>query len=96
MRLGELTPEFFEAFLNARDLNSRSRYWWLSHVSVFYQWALLHEVYARNPIAKLQRPKVRRLLPFGEGPMPTLRCGFVCSRGGSSRFGLGAAAERFV
>lgn len=62
-RLAELTPELFEAFLDARQLSHRSRYCWLSHVSVFYQWAVLHEIYSRNPIAKLQRPKLRRLLP---------------------------------
>src|SRR5687768_152887 len=63
VRLAELTPERFEAFLDARDLTDRTTYCWLSHVSVFYQWAVLHEIYPRNPIAKLQRPKMRRLLP---------------------------------
>ena len=52
-----------DAFLDARQLNHRTQYCWLSHLSMFYQWAVMHDIFDRNPIAKMQRPKMSRLLP---------------------------------
>ena len=61
--LTDVTAEQIQAFLDARHLNARTRYCWLSHLSMFYSWAVANEWVMRNPVAKLQRPKLRRLVP---------------------------------
>lgn len=61
--IDEITGEDIERFLDARDIQPRTRYCWLSHVSCFYQWAQRNERLISNPAARLQRPKLRRLVP---------------------------------
>jgi len=61
--LSSVTSEEIQAFLDTRQLGARTRYCWLSHLSTFYVWAVANEWYTRNPVAKLQRPKLRRLVP---------------------------------
>lgn len=61
--LDVVTSEEIQAFLDRRDLNARSRYGWLSHLSMFFEWATANEHVERNPTARLTRPKMRRLVP---------------------------------
>lgn len=61
--LASVTAEEIQAFLDTRQLSSRTRYCWLSHLSLFFTWAVANEWLMCNPVAKLQRPKLRRLIP---------------------------------
>jgi integrase/recombinase XerD len=61
--LTAVSAEEVQRFLDGRELTSRSRYCWLSHLSMFFQWAVANEQVDANPVAKLQRPKLRRLVP---------------------------------
>lgn len=59
----DITTEEVEAFLDRRDLSTRTRYCWISHLALFYVWAVANERLERNPVARLQRPKLGRLVP---------------------------------
>ena len=59
----DVTTEEVESFLDRRGLSTRTRYCWISHLGAFYQWAVAHERLDRNPVARLQRPKLGRLVP---------------------------------
>lgn len=61
--LSTVSAEEIQAFLDTRDLGPRTRYCWLSHLSTFFVWAVANEWMMANPIARLQRPKLRRLVP---------------------------------
>lgn len=61
--LHAVTSEEIQAFLDRRELGARARYGWLSHLSMFFSWAVAHERLERNPATRLQRPKLRRLIP---------------------------------
>lgn len=58
-----LNTEAIEWFLDQRGLSPRTRYCWLSHLNAFYVWAMASDYCERNPVAKLQRPKLGRLVP---------------------------------
>lgn len=57
------TREDIEKFLDARDIGSRTRYSWLSHLHGFYEWAIRDEVGTDDPTTRIIRPKMRRALP---------------------------------
>lgn len=57
------TTDEIEQFLDARRLSSRTRYCWISHLGKFYEFAVANERIARSPMARLQRPKLGRLVP---------------------------------
>ena len=59
----DVTTEEVEWFLDRRGLSTRTRYCWISHLSAYYVWAVGHDRVARNPVARLQRPKLGRLVP---------------------------------
>lgn len=52
-----------ERFLRGRKLGSRSRYWWLSTLSNFYCWAIDVELTTTNPVRRIPRPRMKRLVP---------------------------------
>jgi site-specific recombinase XerD len=52
-----------EQFLDARQIGSRTRYAWLSHLSSFYDWAIRDDLLMTNPTLRIIRPKMRRALP---------------------------------
>lgn len=58
-----VSTEEIEGFLDRRHLGNRTRYCWISHLGKFYEWAVVNEKMAKNPIARLQRPKMGRLVP---------------------------------
>lgn len=59
----EVEREDVERFLDGRSLSARSRHSWLSHLHCFYQWAIDNELTAKDPAARIPRPKIRRTLP---------------------------------
>ena len=61
--LATVSSEEIQAFLDTRQLSARTRYCWLSHLSLFFAWAVANEWLVQNPVARLQRPKLRRLIP---------------------------------
>jgi site-specific recombinase XerD len=61
--LFDLGADDVETFLDKRALGPVTRTNWLSHLGSFYGWAVVHEHTARNPIARLTRPRLRRKLP---------------------------------
>lgn len=52
-----------ERFLDSRELNAKSTYDWLSHLSSFYRWAIDHGHASSDPTARVPRPRLRRQLP---------------------------------
>ena len=58
-----------EAFLDGRrtkdgrKLNSRTRYYWVAILHVFYGWAMAEELTETDPTGRIVRPKQRRVLP---------------------------------
>lgn len=61
--LDAVTAEEVQQFLDRRGVGSRARYGWLSHLGCFYRWAVANERVQRDPVARLVRPKLRRLVP---------------------------------
>lgn len=59
----DATTEDLERFLDGRDHQARSRYRWLSELHRFYQWALTHDLTDTDPTARIDRPRLARLLP---------------------------------
>lgn len=59
----QVTQEDIEAFLGQRAIGPRSRYVWLSHLHVFYRWAIDQELTDKDPTVKIPRPRLRRSLP---------------------------------
>lgn len=59
----ELTSGDIDAWLDARHLANRSRVAYLSHIGVFFSWLNSEGLRADNPAAKIQRPRLPRLLP---------------------------------
>lgn len=67
-RLLDLRPDEIEQFLDqriwrGRHLGSRTRYKWLSTISTFFQWAMREDLIGADPTVKIERPRLRRLLP---------------------------------
>lgn len=67
--LGDVTGGDVERFLASRsghggaDIVARTRYVWLSNLGCFYRWAIRKELLERDPTARLDRPRLPRLLP---------------------------------
>lgn len=66
--LAAATPDDIDRFLDGRvwagkPLAARTRYGWVSHLGCFYQWAVDHDLLERNPTLRVERPRLRRLLP---------------------------------
>lgn len=61
--LEDVTRGDIEAWLDSRDLSARSRYADISHVSAFFQWAILEELTDTDPTARIERPKLPQGLP---------------------------------
>ena len=52
-----------EQLLDARQIGSRTRYSWLSHIHSFYVWAIREDLTLTDPTSRIVRPKMRRALP---------------------------------
>lgn len=52
-----------ETFLDGRNIGSRTRYCWLSHLHAFYVWATNEGLCSLDPTARIIRPRMRRSLP---------------------------------
>lgn len=53
-----------ERFLDGRKLgSSRTRYGWISHLHTFYEWAISEDLAETDPTGRIDRPKLRQLLP---------------------------------
>ena len=61
--LDAVTPDAVDAFLQTRNLSSRSRYWWLSAIHTFYRWAIRHGHATRDPTELIDRPRLAQTLP---------------------------------
>lgn len=66
--LSTATQADVEAFLASRRIAgraicARTRYVWLSHISCFYQWGVRRDHFPADPTAKIDRPRLARLLP---------------------------------
>lgn len=57
-----------EAWLDARPLGARARYTAISHLSMFYRWAIREEYATVDPTTAVERPRLPRRLPR---PVPT-------------------------
>lgn len=61
--------EQIESFLDqrktreGRKLNSRTRYYWITHLHNFYAWGINEELIGSDPTRSIVRPKQRRVLP---------------------------------
>lgn len=66
--LFDLDSEAIERFLDARPgrrgrLDARTRSCWVSHLHLFYEWAIAFGHTTVDPTARMIRPKLRRRLP---------------------------------
>lgn len=52
-----------DQWLDTRPLAARSRYSSISHLSMFYRWAIREELVDGDPTAAIERPKLPRRLP---------------------------------
>jgi integrase/recombinase XerD len=52
-----------DAWLDDRPLAARARYTAISHLSMFYRWAIREELAAADPTMAVERPKLPRRLP---------------------------------
>jgi integrase len=76
--------EDIEAFLDGRNLGTKARYGWVSHLHQFYEWAIDFGLLASDPTRQVVRPKQRqgkpRPIPTGDLVTalqmadPTMRC----------------------
>lgn len=57
------TTQQVERFLDSRGLEGRTRYCWISHLHCFYRWAIDHGHATQDPTARIERPRLRRLMP---------------------------------
>ena len=83
-RVAGVTTEQIATYLDELDIGPRTRYTWVSHLGCFYKLAVAQDHLAKNPIAKIMRPKMGRLLPkptprdevdlaLAKAPTPILR-----------------------
>jgi site-specific recombinase XerC len=61
--VGQATTAMIEAFLDERDLSARTRYCWISHLHLFYRWAIIEGHLEVDPTERIIRPRMPRLLP---------------------------------
>lgn len=59
----DATSEELRTWLDRHKLNAKTRYSYISHLAMFWRWALAEERVTRNPTLRLTRPKLRRSLP---------------------------------
>lgn len=66
----DATPNDIEIFLDGRKarehdgpIDTRTRYGWISHLHMFYAWAVTNELLAVDPTVKIERPKLHKRLP---------------------------------
>jgi site-specific recombinase XerD len=59
----DATTEDVEALLDTRNIGSRARYCFISHLHCFYAWAIDHGHATSDPTARVERPKLRPNLP---------------------------------
>lgn len=56
-------PDDFAAWLDSCKIGDRARYAYISHVHSFYRWAIRHRLTLEDPTERVDRPRMRRLLP---------------------------------
>lgn len=61
--LSTATSRDIERFLAGRSIGVRTRYTWLSHLSCFYRWGVRRDYFTSDPTARIDRPRLPRLLP---------------------------------
>jgi len=61
--LADATTTDVERFLDGRSICVRTRYTWLSHLSCFYRWGMRRDHFTADPTARIDRPRLPRLLP---------------------------------
>jgi len=59
----DCTREQVEDWLDGRELSSKSRAVWLSHLGCFFRWAQGEGLLSSDPTARIRPPKLRRRLP---------------------------------
>lgn len=59
----ELSAADVELFLDSRRGSPKTRHNWISHLHVFYAWAVRERITSFDPTAEIVRPKLRRALP---------------------------------
>lgn len=72
------TSEQIEAFLDSRPIGPRTRYSYISHFHVFYEWCMKHGHRPDDPTLDIVRPRLRRLVPR---PAPTTELARALSQG---------------
>ncbi|MEZ5165723.1 MAG: tyrosine-type recombinase/integrase [Acidimicrobiales bacterium] len=56
-------PVDVEVFLDGRSISPRTRYDWVSHLHMIFDWGVRHGLADHDPTVRVHRPKVDRLLP---------------------------------
>lgn len=64
----EVTHDDIERWLDARNIQPRTRSAYISYLWSFYHWAIFADLIDRNPTDRVARPKLPHLLPR---PIPT-------------------------
>jgi len=59
----DATREQIEDWLDQRGLAPKSRAVWISHLGVFYRWAVSEGLLPSDPTSRIRAPKLRRRLP---------------------------------
>ena len=57
------TRQDVESYLDNRQIGARTRYWWISTLHAFYDWAITEGLTTDDPTKAIARPKMRRSLP---------------------------------
>lgn len=59
----DATADQLAAIIDRRDLTAKSQYGWISHLHMFYAWAIREELTTTDPTVKLDRPRLPRYCP---------------------------------
>lgn len=59
----DVKREDIETFLDARCIGPKTRHCWLSHLRVFYRWAVEEGLTSSDPTERIPSPRIRRNLP---------------------------------
>jgi site-specific recombinase XerD len=59
----DATREQIEDWLDSRGLAAKSRAVWISHLGVFFRWAVSEGLLPSDPTVRIKAPKLRRNLP---------------------------------
>lgn len=57
------TPDDIEDWLDSRNIGPRSRSTYLATLWAYYDWACRHDLLGVNPVDRIRRPRLGRLLP---------------------------------